>query len=97
MKRRIYREVFYELRSTTDNENYSRKVYPFPLTGKGWDRGAQERIKSPLPLSFPAKGKDKGGESKAEQFDFTAKPRTYRQSRIGGGGVNLNHRARFFL
>jgi hypothetical protein len=50
------------LRSPTDIENHDIAVsslIPFPLTGKGQDRGAPEQIKtSPLPSSFPVEGKE---------------------------------------
>jgi hypothetical protein len=39
--------------------HWGRIWTPFPLMGKGRDRGAREPIKqSPLPLSFPVEGKD---------------------------------------
>ena len=51
------------LRSPTEDENEDLSLHriwtPFPLTGKGRDRGALEPIKqSPLPLSFPVEGKE---------------------------------------
>jgi len=53
------------LRSPAEMKNgaYRRIVVktPFPLMGKGRDRGASEPNRpSPLPLSFPVKGKGLG-------------------------------------